>query len=209
VVIDVCRAFTTAAYAFAAGARQIFLVSTIAEALDLRARFPGSVAKGEMNGAPIAGFDLWNSPAELLGADLGGKTLIQRTSAGTQGMVRSTGADRLLAGSFVVAGATARLLHSLALPEVTFVITGTEADSGGVEDQACGEYLAELIAGEAVDPAPYLQRSRVWLDRVEMKDPHLRAVLARDLECCLDVNRFDFYMQVEHRDGLLVLQPVQ
>ena len=43
VVIDVLRAFTTAAFAFAAGAREIVLVSTVDEALALRERLAGAL----------------------------------------------------------------------------------------------------------------------------------------------------------------------
>src|SRR6266540_3715942 len=46
IAIDVLRAFTTAAFAFAAGARDILLVSTVGEALALRERFPGSFVMG-------------------------------------------------------------------------------------------------------------------------------------------------------------------
>jgi len=41
VAVDVLRAFTTAAYAFAAGATSICLVSTVAEALELARSIPG------------------------------------------------------------------------------------------------------------------------------------------------------------------------
>lgn len=50
VTIDVIRAFTTAAHAFAAGAREIFLVGTVDEALAFKARFPGVLAMGENAG---------------------------------------------------------------------------------------------------------------------------------------------------------------
>lgn len=43
VVIDVIRAFTTAAFAFDAGARDVVLVSTVEEALNLRERMPGAL----------------------------------------------------------------------------------------------------------------------------------------------------------------------
>src|SRR6266508_6970461 len=85
VVIDVIRAFTTAAFAFAAGAREIVLTSAVEEALALRAHFPGALVMGEVDGLPVEGFDFSNSPAELIGRDLGGRRMIQRTSAGTQG----------------------------------------------------------------------------------------------------------------------------
>ena len=41
-VIDVLRAFTTAAFAFAAGVREIVLVGAVEEALALRERLPGA-----------------------------------------------------------------------------------------------------------------------------------------------------------------------
>jgi hypothetical protein len=47
VAVDVIRAFTTAAYAFAAGAREIFLVADTAEALALKRSFPGLMLVGE------------------------------------------------------------------------------------------------------------------------------------------------------------------
>ena len=121
VAIDVCRAFTTAAYAFAAGAREIILVGRVEEALALRERMPGALVMGEVGGLPVEGFDFGNSPNELLGVDLADRRMIQRTSAGTQGVVRSKRARTLLASSFVCAGATARCIRQLAPENVTFV----------------------------------------------------------------------------------------
>jgi phosphosulfolactate phosphohydrolase-like enzyme len=45
VAIDVLRAFTTAAYAFGAGATSILLVGTVAEALDLARSIPGALER--------------------------------------------------------------------------------------------------------------------------------------------------------------------
>src|SRR5579864_2456930 len=85
-VIDVFRAFTTAAVALANGARQIVMVAGITEALALRERGLGEVCLGEEHGHAPAGFDFGNSPYEISAVDFAGKTLIQRTSAGTQGI---------------------------------------------------------------------------------------------------------------------------
>jgi len=49
VVIDVCRAFTTAAYAFGAGYERILLAGMVAEALALRERFPDAQVMGEVD----------------------------------------------------------------------------------------------------------------------------------------------------------------
>ena len=57
-VVDVLRAFTTTAYAFDRGAKEIILVSTIEEAFELRERDGDYLLVGEVNGLPIDGFDL-------------------------------------------------------------------------------------------------------------------------------------------------------
>jgi 2-phosphosulfolactate phosphatase len=209
VVIDVLRAFTTAAFAFAAGAREIVLASGVDEALALRERLTGALVMGEVDGLPVAGFDFSNSPADFVGRDLRGKRLIQRTSAGTQGVVRSLKADLLLAGSFVVAGATARFLRSRAPECATFVVTGIYPDRDGDEDAACADYLGALLRGGAPDPAPYLRRVRESVPGRIFADPARPEFPSEDLEYCANVDRFDFAMLVERRDGLLVMRPVE
>lgn len=208
VVIDVLRAFTTAAYAFAAGARDIVLAGTVEQALALRERFPGALTMGEVGGLPVKEFDLDNSPAALAGRDLGGRRMIQRTTAGTQGMVRSLGAERLFAGSFVCAGATARYIRRHAPECVTFVITGVLPDRDGDEDAACADYIAALLRGEQPDPAPFIRRVRESTSGRIFADPAQPEFPAADLECCAAVDRFDFAMLVERRDGLLVMEAV-
>src|SRR5215467_3701560 len=92
VAVDVLRAFTTSAYAFAAGASHIFLCADVDEALAFKAANPGAVAMGEDRGRRIHGFDFSNSPVEVSKADLDGVTLVQRTSAGTRGVVAARAA---------------------------------------------------------------------------------------------------------------------
>lgn len=209
VAIDVLRAFTTAAYAFAAGAREILLVGTVAEALALRAQVPDALVMGEVDGLPVQEFDLDNSPAALLGRDLYGRTLIQRTTAGTQGIVRSHAADALLAASFVCAGATARYVARSELSRVTFVVTGVVAGRDGDEDAACADYLMALLRGTTPDAAPFLQRVHASFSGRLFADPARPEFPAADLACCAEVDRFDFAMPVERRDGGFVMRPVR
>src|SRR6266545_7320288 len=100
IVIDVIRAFTNAAFAFSRGARHIYPVSEVEEALELKKQNPGSLTCGEVHGLPPEGFDFGNSPTHTDTLDLSGKLIIQRTGAGTQGAVRSFNADTLVAASF-------------------------------------------------------------------------------------------------------------
>jgi 2-phosphosulfolactate phosphatase len=210
VVIDVCRAFTTAAFAFAAGAQEVLLVSAVEEAFTLREGLPDALIMGEVGGLPVEGFDFGNSPSALIGADLTGRRLIQRTSAGTQGVVRSQRADVLLTSSFVVAGATARYVRQLAPESVTLVMTGWRDKRPAEEDAACAEYLAALLAGQTREAAPFLDRAQAWppAQAADQSDPVVRRELRHDLACCLELDRFDFAMRVERREGLLVMRPV-
>jgi 2-phosphosulfolactate phosphatase len=216
VVIDVIRAFTTAAFAFAAGARDIVLTGEVGEALELRARFPGALAMGEVGGLRIPGFDFGNSPADLAGHDLRGRRMIQRTSAGTQGMVLSLRAETLLAASFVCAGATAHYLQRSAPDRVTFVITGILPTRDGDEDAACADYIAALLrnpdgwkGGDTPNPAPFLRRVRESDSGQIFIDPAQPEFAPADLDFCTDVDRFDFAMLAERQDGLLVMRPVR
>ena len=123
VVIDVFRAFSLVPWALMGGARMVVPVRTEAEALAWKRRDPTVLLAGERDGKPLPGFDFGNSPSEIRRADLAGRVLIHRTSAGTQGLLAAleAGAFPVLAGSFLTAGATIRYLKSLELSELSIV----------------------------------------------------------------------------------------
>ncbi|MEM7188829.1 MAG: 2-phosphosulfolactate phosphatase, partial [Pseudomonadota bacterium] len=76
VVIDVFRAFTTAAVAMANGVEKILMTGSIDDALALRADGAGAFCMGERNGLRPDGFDFGNSPAELSSHLLDGQIAI-------------------------------------------------------------------------------------------------------------------------------------
>ena len=159
VVIDVLRAFTFEAWAFAHGAARVLAVADADAALRLaRDVLPGSLAAGERGGRPLEGFDLGNSPVALDRHDVAGRTLVHRTSAGTPGLVRTAGSSLVIAASFVTAGATAQLLRARGVDDVTFVITGDSLGRDGDEDLACAELIAARAAGDDPDPARFTAR---------------------------------------------------
>ncbi|UCD97689.1 MAG: 2-phosphosulfolactate phosphatase [Chloroflexota bacterium] len=205
IVIDVLRAFSTAAYAFSLGAEDILLVSSVEEAFQLKNINPELLLMGEVDGLPIPGFDFGNSPPQFEGLNLAGKHLIQRTTSGTQGVVRSQKADLLYAASFCNAFATAQQIASLSTPEVTFVITGLRPGGWGDEDLACADYLEALIKGKKPDPANYLQRVKASLTGKMFQDPKLPDFSIQDLDYCLAVNQFNFCMPIYRSDGHLLM----
>jgi 2-phosphosulfolactate phosphatase len=208
VVVDVLRAFTTAALALEHGAMAVRCVRTVEEALAERAATPGCLAMGEVDGRPVPGFDLSNSPSELLRADVTGRLLVHRTTAGTQGIVTATGAEALFATSFVCAAATARAVTALGPEAVTFVLTGVD-ERDGEEDRACAEYLAALLRGAAPDPAPYLARvgaSDAGRRFVAGDDPDFPAA---DVAVATDLDAVDLALRAERDRGSVTLRALR
>src|SRR5680860_838136 len=82
VVIDVLRATSTIVEALGAGAKAIYPVASIEEALRLANTFGRDevLLCGERKCLPIEGFDLGNSPREFTAAKVKGKTCLLYTS---------------------------------------------------------------------------------------------------------------------------------
>ena len=204
-VIDVLRAFSTAAYAFSRGAKEIRLVSGVQEALDLKAQLPNAKAMGEVGGLPPEGFDFGNSPTRILEHDLTGILLIQRTGAGTQGAVRVVNVKVMLATSFVVAQATIDHVLKLKPTEISFVITG---GMGNDEDVACADYLEKKFTGQPAHDETFIKRVYASRDALEHMEEHPQFPYA-DLDYCSRIDNFDFAMPIERKDGFLIMQAVK
>ena len=208
VVVDVLRAFTTAAHAFDRGADEILLVSSVEEAFQCRERNSDCLLIGEVGGLPIDGFDLPNSPSALETIDLSYRRLVQRTTAGTQGVVRAIEADRLFAASLCVASATAKRIRMFDPSVVTFVETGVRPKGGGEEDVACSDYISGLLLEVPLSLAD--TRNRVLNSRAARKfaDRGHPDFPEADLEHALMIDQFAFAREVQRRDGLFVLKSV-
>ena len=207
VIVDVFRAFTTAAVAFSRGAAKIVMVAEPDEALALKARGLGNLCVGEVNGIRPEGFDFGNSPFEMAGADLEGKFVIQSTRAGTTGVAAATEASAVYAASFVVAKATARAILQDNPPLVTIVAMGWNADLRTDEDELCTLYLRNLLEGRepSSDALQQLVRASGQVGKFyDAAQPHFHP---EDCDMALDVNRYDFAIRVARENGLLVARP--
>ena len=207
VIIDVFRAYTTAALAFARGAARIVLVAEVEEALELRARGAGDLCLGEVGGKRPEGFDFGNSPAEMSTADVRGKNLVQSTRAGTVGAAAARNAEQLYVASLVNAGATAAAIRAQGPSLVCVVAMGREGRVRSDEDEHCGLYLRNLLEGRR--PAPEAVRQLVLAggECAKFRDPEQPQYLPEDLDLALRIDSVDFAIRAERCDGLLVARP--
>ncbi|MFB6709037.1 2-phosphosulfolactate phosphatase [Streptomyces sp. NPDC056333] len=203
VVVDVMRAFTVAAWAFAQGAEKIVLAESPDEALALKGRHPDWVALKD--GPPSPGFDTVNSPGLLRSIDLGGRTVVQKTTAGTVGALAVKEASLVLCAGFVVAEATARLLRTRESDSVTFVVTGE--DGCADEDLACAQYIARRVTEAGTDAGEFLRRAGASRAAAELAEGVRQGVHPDDVALCLELDRFPFAMVATSEDSLMVLRP--
>ncbi len=193
VVVDVLRAFTVQPWLFHRGVARLLAVASEQRAFELRDHdLPGAVLVGEIDGRPVPGFDLGNSPTEVADhPSLAGATVVHRTSAGTQGLARTAGSGLALAASLVTARASAQALKNAEVAQVTFVITGASHGRDGDEDLAAAQLIAARIDGDDPDPQPYLDR----VVRSQAAEPFHPGGPAwtppSDLDHALELDRFD------------------
>jgi 2-phosphosulfolactate phosphatase len=208
VAVDVIRAFTTAAYAFAAGARHIYLVDSVADALAMKDADVDLLAMGEDRGRRPSGFDFSNSPVAISMADLDGRELVQRTTAGTRGVIAARSATRLWCSSLVCASATAAAVKASGLGAPTYVITGNvadRADLNGADDLATAELIERARLGHDLDAQRTSQVVATSYEARRTLTLGVGDVDPDDITYAARVDAFDFAMEVHRVDNRLRL----
>jgi len=202
VIIDVFRAFSVACYAVDAGAARIIATSSVEEAFRLKNQYRNSVLVGERDEKKIEGFDFGNSPTEIIKADLSGKTVIQTTTAGTQGLINASGADAVLTGSLVNAGAIIKYIKSINPERVSLVAMGYRATVSADEDLICAEIIAEELKGGKSDASQKIAALQTGSGSRFFNPLNINFSPPTDFFLCTMVNRFDFILNATRRlDG--------
>ncbi len=204
VIIDVYRAFTTAAVAFLKGVEKILLVAEVEEALALREAGKGDLCVGEVDGKRPDGFDHNNSPFELSRAEVSGRTMIQSTRAGTVGVCAASGADRLYGGSLLVAEATANAICADAPDVVTIVAMGWAGAVRTDEDEQCALYLRNLIQGRSPDRDAVRTLVEAGGESQKFGDPLQPHFHPRDKEIAQRIDSAPFAISIEEENGIWV-----
>ena len=204
VIIDVYRAFTTAAIALERGAAKLVLVAETDEALLMRRQGVGEFCAGEVGGKCPEDFDYGNSPHDIAQVNLAGRTLILSTRAGTVGVNAAWHADEIFGAALVNARATADVIRRRKPALVTLVPMGLEGRVRTDEDEICAIYLKNLLQGHSPAREAIGRVVAGCSESLKFDDPEQPWFQPQDRDLALQVDRTPFAIQVARRDRRLV-----
>lgn len=196
VVIDVFRAYSMEAFLFSKGAEKVIPIGDVELAYKLKEENPDFILAGERGGKIMPGFDLGNSPAELLEVDVEGKTVVHTTSAGTQGIANAHNADEIIGGSLLTAKAIAKYIKEKNPEVVSLVCMGYAGVSETEEDTLCAEYIKSILEDKPFDMESGIQLVK-RTSGAKFFDPNQNDVFPeKDFALCTQVDCFDFVLRL-------------
>ena len=148
-VIDILRATTTMSVFFERGGTCLSPASSVEEGIALRDTLASDgkapLLMGERNGLPPPGFDLGNSPLELLRLDLSHRTTaVMATTNGTKALLKAAAAGRPVR-PVCARNASAVLEASLASGKGIGIYCAGRMGRAALDDTACAGLLVELL----------------------------------------------------------------
>jgi 2-phosphosulfolactate phosphatase len=149
VAIDVIRATTSAVTAVAMG-RQCFPVPSLEAALLLKAELKNVLLVGELGGEMPDGFDMNNSPAELVERTDLSRPMILLSSTGTKLICEAGKCDVAYVACFRDYAAVARHLAGR-YPKIAIIGAGSRGEFRE-EDQMCCAWIAEDLTRAGYEP---------------------------------------------------------
>lgn len=210
VIIDVFRAFSTACYVFAQGAKTIIPVGSLELAYRLKKENPDFILMGERDGAIQPGFDFGNSPFEIRNIDFKNKTVVHTTTAGTQGIANASKAEEVITGSFVNAAAIIGYIRSKNPRNVSLVCTGTANETILDEDAVCARYIRNALLDKSNDFGEIVRHLKTAGFANHFFDPKIESHPEGDFELCMALDKFPFVLKVEsYKEGLVHLKRIE
>jgi 2-phosphosulfolactate phosphatase len=150
IVVDVLRATSTIVQALASGYRRVLCCAEVDEAFALRDEVGEGVLAGERFTASIPGFDLGNSPHDVL--EPRGETLILTTTNGTRAIVAAARrCETVYVGSLLNLNALTGVVNAGGR-DVTVVCAGVDGRRAE-DDVYCAGRIVELLTGDRTEKA--------------------------------------------------------
>lgn len=204
VIIDVFRAFSTLYYIIANNAACVIPISEKDEkGYKAEKEQKEYVFIGEYWGNKLEGYDYSNSPSQVFKVDFSGKTILLRTSRGSEGLlsIEKSKAKEVIAGSFVGLNAICRHIiehiKKCSIDTVTLVCMGNPDGRRAYEDEVCAECIRDMLLGIKVELDEIYQRirnnptSNRFFDDTRLDSPK------EDFDLCMDFNRFNFVVRFD------------
>lgn len=209
VIIDVFRAFTCEPLMIHLGARRIFLDADPAACLAHRGQ---AVLVGEQDELPIPGFDLTNSPTEIVAAGtavFAGRDVVHRTTSGVTGALAALAhAKTVFLGAFVTAAATAAAIRTMAPTHVSLVAMGIRSRAAAPEDERCGDCLESLLGGGHYDHVAAMAEILAHETAQKFLRGDKPYLPASDPAYCLQRDLFNFALRAERHGDRVAAIPV-
>ncbi len=177
VIIDVLRATTTITTALHNGAAGLIPVADMDEVNKIAQNLDSSqyLLCGEKNGVKIEGYHLGNSPLEYTPDAIEGKTLIFKTSNGTQAIARAGKAKEILIGSFLNINAVVEALREKER-DIVLICAGWRGRLA-IEDMLCaGQIVHRLYDGQL--PERTLDGAKVAFSLYEKYADRIESVIS-------------------------------
>ncbi len=210
VVIDVFRAFTCEPLLFHYGAERIFIEGDIEKCFSFRG---DAILVGEMNEAPIEGFDLTNSPSLIMSkgsAFWKGRKVIHRTTSGAPGAVAALErSEEVLAASYVNARATAEYIAKKNPPLVSIVAMGIRSLERAPEDDLCGDYIESMLTGIQYDHIEAIRRILAHETARKFLRGDKPYLPREDPAICIQRDLFDFALRVKRESPFFEVEKVE
>lgn len=212
VIIDVFRAFTCTPLLFSLGIKSSIFVASPSQAIKLKDKNANLLLIGEMGGAPIEGFDLGNSPSQILNADpaiFTGRTVVQRTSSGVQGALAALKtAEEVLLGSYGLAKATADYILASGPREVSLVAMGWDLKQVAPEDEFCARYIAHLLEAGPYDHLQALREIILHESTQKFLRRDTSYFPSEDPILCLQRDIYNFALRVRQQADLVRVEKI-
>lgn len=225
VMIDALRASVTISSALASGARAVFPVLTVEDAIGFADRMQRSgkprgeiVLGGERGGVLIPGFDLDNSPLAYTPERVRDKAVIFTTANGTSTLLHAHGAARILIGALTNVSAVCRRIEA-DTRDVHIVCSGTRGEVSLDDCLAAGAMVERLLAAgrELGSDDSGLVCLRLWQDATRsgvleaMRASRGGRNLGRlgfdaDIRICSTVDGLDVLPEYDERTGEITLR---
>ena len=208
IVIDVFRAFTTAAYVLDKNPASYAITtqSSVISKLSKAVKNPLLIGKPEI-GANLL-YTIPNSPTRVSNIIMADKNVLHRTNAGASGILMQDAADIIFATSFVNAVATVKYIKTLFNPRVSIFPMGHEATTPSLEDDICCEYIKALLSDREIDLKSFIPSLKEGAGRYFFGSDQ-RQYPEADFNCCLEVGRFDFTTRAVVKGDYAILRSLR